>query len=82
MPRIPRSLFQTKGKTDMGACFTSTLRSRIGTFSGLQSLPDLVQHLNAFQPVLLVGYPSIMALLSRPGPCSLLRRRQEKRLLK
>lgn len=38
---------------------------RIRPFSVLTPLPELVQALNRFQPVVLVGYPSIMQILAQ-----------------
>jgi phenylacetate-coenzyme A ligase PaaK-like adenylate-forming protein len=37
---------------------------RVGAFSILTPLPDLVQALNQFQPTLLITYPSMLALLA------------------
>ncbi len=45
--------------------FSSQAGQRIRLFSILTSLPELVQALNAFRPIVLVGYPSVMQVLAQ-----------------
>src|SRR5512139_931019 len=40
------------------------LANRARTFSVLRPLPDLVKEINEFQPTVLEGYPSALALLA------------------
>ncbi len=44
--------------------FSSQATQRIRLFSILTPLPELVQALNTFRPIVLVGYPSMMQVLA------------------
>jgi phenylacetate-CoA ligase len=64
------ALFVTEGHNGASAAMESARRrspflaKRIRTFSALRPLTELVTEINVFQPAVLVGYPSALALLA------------------